>query len=194
MLCVRMTVLAIVVALVPAVGAAPALADDATPKAGAEANADSDAWTEVDRSKEGFRAEFPGEPERTVESFGTALGKIKASRFVWEDATEHFSVEHHLFPTLARALAPASLILSKTRDSILEGRDAEEISFEEIEGAAHPTRVLLLRSRDGRSPVERTVLTLVGRRLYMATAETGEDASALSRARHFFDAFEIQER
>ncbi len=165
--------------------AAPRAADSPAPTPAA--------WVEVEPPGEGFRAAFPGDPEHDVESSRTAIGKMTSSRYIYETPARHYSIERHRMPRLGRMLAPGSLILSRTRDSILDGRDAEEISYVAVPDGAHSMRVLRLRSRDGRSPFEQTRLFLVGRDIFLVTVETGEDEASQAAARRFFRSFRIRE-
>jgi hypothetical protein len=151
-------------------------------------------WIALDLGFEGFKALLPGKPDHGIEKTQTILGTVVASRYVYETATEHFAVERHELPRLSRMLATAGLILDKTKEGILTDREADEISYEEETSSEHPMRVLHYRSRDGRSPVELTHIYLVGRDIYLITAETQESEESKAAAEHFFDSFQLVER
>ena len=162
-------------------------AEDPPPVTGASASV----WVELAPESEGFKVQFPGEPGSKVEVNKRILGTVRASHHVYETAAEHFAVERHELPRMSRMFAPASLILDKTKDELMKGRQADEISYEKGPDTDHSMRIVIYRSRDGRSPVERSNLYLVGRILYVVTAESGESEEARDVARRFFDSFEI---
>jgi hypothetical protein len=151
-------------------------------------------WIELDLDFEGFKALFPGKPDHGIEKTQTILGTVVASRYVYETPTEHYAVERHELPRLSRMLATAGLILDKTKEGILTDREADEVSYEEGTSSEYPMRVLGYRSRDGRSPVELTHIYLVGRDIYLITAESQESEESEAAARHFFESFELVER
>lgn len=151
------------------------------------------AWHPLELDAEGFGALFPGKPEHQLETTQTILGSIEARRYVYETADKFFSVERHELPRLSRILAPDSLILNRSKDGILSDREADEVSFEETESGEHPMGVLRYHTRDGSAAIEMAQIHLVGRNIYLVTAESGASEAERSVVRHFFDSFHLLE-
>lgn len=149
------------------------------------------AWHAVELDVEGFSALFPGEPAHLLETTHTILGAVEASRYVYETADDFFSVERHQLPKLSRMLAPASLIIDRAKDGILSDREADEVSFERMSATEHPAGVLRYRTRQGSSAVEIAQIHLVGRNIYLVTAESGESEQERSVVERFMDSFRL---
>ena len=139
-----------------------------------------------------FEADFPGVPIREIDENRTIVGTVRATRYVYRTAASLLMVEHHRLPRLGRALAPASLILDLTKDEVLTSRGAEALSFEEIPSEQGDARLLRYRKHEADPGEAKTSLHLIGRDLYLITAEAGRDEADRSMVRRFFESFRLR--
>ena len=93
-------------------------------------------------------------------------------------------------PGISALLAPARLVISKARDSLLEDRGAEQLSFEMVRGEDYPHGIVTYRSADSKFEVEEIHLVLAGKRLYVLVAGllNGSERASMER---FFNSFRV---
>jgi hypothetical protein len=130
-----------------------------------------------------FQALFPGKVHHVLETNETIAGSVKASRWVYRTANAFFAVERHQLPRVSTMFAPSRLIFSKAKDNILSTRNAVELSYGNLETSEQPARVLRYHDEGDESRVATTELYLLGRDLYLITAQpaNGEDKPTVMR-------------
>ena len=150
-------------------------------------------WQNFKAESEGFSVALPGDPELIRKTAKTLLGPVKETAYRVQSRVGVFSVELHELPGITALLAPARLVIAKARDSVLEDRSAEQLSFEMVQGEDYPRGILTYRSAGTKFEIEEIHLVLAGKRLYLLAADLLKGSERASMER-FFKSFRISKR
>jgi hypothetical protein len=111
-------------------------------------------WQNLQSNTEGFSVTLPGSPEQINKTSKTLLGPVKETAYRVRNRLGEFSVELHELPGISALLAPSRLVISKARDSLLEDRGAQQLSFEMVRGEDYPHGIVTYRSADSKFAFE----------------------------------------
>jgi hypothetical protein len=87
--------------------------------------------------------------------------------------------------------APSRLIFGNVKDNILSTRNAVEVSYGELEASDQPARVLHYHDEGDEGRVATTELHLLGRDLYIITAQPAEGEDKPSVMRRFLESVKL---
>lgn len=167
-----------------------ALSAEAEPPAG------NSQWIVLSPEGGRFRIEIPADPQRKVGSRGTPVGAVHESRWwILQEGVE-LAVETHDVPRLGAAITPVSVILERSRKSVVQSKGGTETHSRSIEVQGAPAREFhyAIEASDGepaRFGMARTIL--VGRRLYLLTGTAAERPEAHPHVERFFGSFQFWE-
>jgi hypothetical protein len=150
-------------------------------------------WQKLKADSEGFSVALPGAPELITKTTKTLLGPVNETAYRVRNRLGEFSVELHELPGISALLAPARLVISRARDSLLADRAAEQLTFEMVQGEDYPRGIVTYRSADTKFEVEEIHLVLAGKRLFVLAAGLlrGSERPSMER---FFDSFRVSKK
>lgn len=138
-----------------------------------------------------FSVRVPVEPVTTTSSRRTLLGAISETIYAVEIADRRLAVELRDLPPVAVFLLPGGTILDRARDGLLEAVGGRLVDARETPHRGHPARELTYEIPEEPLRIERALLVLVGRRLYIALATWSAAAGSDPAADRLFETFEV---
>lgn len=144
------------------------------------------------RSEEGrFSVPLPAAPAVTASTHHTLLGPIRGSMYAAELGDLSVSVELHDLPRIAAFLFSPDTILDRARKALLEGVGGRPLDAESAPHMGHPARDVRYALADPAFEIERALLVLVERRLYILIATWPEPAPSDAHLARLFESFEV---
>jgi hypothetical protein len=147
-------------------------------------------WREYRSVPGRFRVLLPEAPRVSRSRYPTLAGALQQVRYASEVGDARVQVEHHDLPRLMPAILARS-ILSRAADGLVEKESARELEREELEWQGHPGVSLRYAIPDPDHRIKRSLLVLVGRRLYIVFATWPADAPPRPELAQLFNSFEI---
>jgi hypothetical protein len=171
--------------------ASTASAGALAPDARAPADPLPSRWHAYESAPGRFRLLLPEAPRVTYSSEPTIVGPIHQARYALEVGTTRMQVEHHDLPRLATLILSSRAILGRAADGLVEDERARELERAELAWQGHPALVLRYEIPGVDPLVERALLVLVERRLYIVLAAWPAEATEGEEVARLFGSFEV---
>jgi hypothetical protein len=139
-----------------------------------------------------FSVQLPAAPERGTEDQHPGEGpRVEGTTFSVQQGVTEYRVEYYDLPRFAAALLPDGFILRRARDGLVGDVNGRMLSSSRIERRGRPAITTRYEIPGERGEVERALLVLSDRRLYLAAVRWpgGQPISAF--AERFFRSFSI---
>lgn len=138
-----------------------------------------------------FRVALPAQPIVSRSSRRTFLGRIVETRYVAEVGDTRAIVELYDLPHVAAILLSEGAILDRALDGLLENAGGRRIAARDATHQSFPAREVTYEISDRPARMERALLVLVERRLYIALATWPSAEAPPTAAERLFESFEI---
>lgn len=138
-----------------------------------------------------FSVHVPAEPVVSAKTWQTLLGAVVETRYAVEIGDTSVAVELYDLPRLAAFLLPASAILGRARDRLVEGTGGRVVATRDAPHRGFPAREVTYEIAEQPIRVEKALLVLVEHRLYIALATCPRALAAHPAAERLFETFDV---
>lgn len=135
---------------------------------------------------DGFSASFPSPPTRTVQFNKSPVGKIKAHRYVAQDANGHFTIEVSQLPGIAVAFGGRKTIYRRAEKAFLKKTQSTKLAshWQKVQGIpVHQLSFIGSQGQQGEA-----WFLLVGKKLYVLV---GKSQNNLAAVQAFLSSFRL---
>lgn len=150
-------------------------------------------WQIFESAEGRFRVYMPGEPEKTVGERSTAVGSLDETRYEAMEGEAFYLVEVRDMPRIASWLMTDEALIDRSAEGLIDFAEGANVQKKRVTRDGHPALELSLDANYRAGYVERALVILAGRRLYVVIAGAPRDTVDKDLGT-FVDSFETLQR